>query len=176
MYELYILAELIERPRTGYKLRTVLELTLGSYRKVSWGVMYPLLNRLDEAGYIVLSDREEGGRSRKFATITEAGRARFFELMETPVEANAHTEDIYHFKLDAIRFVDAELKQRILQAYQDWNAELITQAQTKIEHVQHVDEMSAGDKRSAIRIMELKIALSKTTIQWIKDLKGELGL
>lgn len=72
--------------------------------------------------------------------------------------------------------MDAELKQRILQAYQDWNAELITQAQTKIEHVQHVDEMSAWDKRSAIRIMELKIALSKTTIQWIKDLKGELGL
>ncbi|QBO36578.1 PadR family transcriptional regulator [Periweissella cryptocerci] len=176
MYELYILAELIERPRTGYKLRAVLELTLGSYRKISWGVMYPLLNRLADAGYITLSDIDEAGRKKKFATITEAGRKRFYELMEAPVESNAHTEDSYQFKLDAIRFVDSDLKRQILLEYRAWNESLIEQAQSKIAHVANVDEMSAEDKRSAVRMLELKIALNERTIQWINDLKGELGL
>jgi DNA-binding PadR family transcriptional regulator len=65
MYELFILSELMDRPKTGYDLQKILQYVLGSHRKVSFGVMYLLLNKLSDAKFITLTDDREGeGRAK----------------------------------------------------------------------------------------------------------------
>ena len=43
---------LIERPWQGYEFHQVLTSAVGPARQVSWGTIYPLLQRLEKAGLI----------------------------------------------------------------------------------------------------------------------------
>ena len=56
MYELYILGQLLFTDRSAYKLRFVLENVLGINRKVSFGVLYPLLEKMETTGVIVMTN------------------------------------------------------------------------------------------------------------------------
>lgn len=49
---LAILGYLNEGPQHGYALRKGLNLSLGTFRSLSYGSLYPALRRLEEAGYI----------------------------------------------------------------------------------------------------------------------------
>ncbi|NRZ43660.1 DNA-binding PadR family transcriptional regulator [Clostridium beijerinckii] len=51
MNELFILGELMEEPQSGYDLRNALQASLGRHRKVSYGVIYPLLEKLENDGF-----------------------------------------------------------------------------------------------------------------------------
>ncbi len=42
---------------------------------VSPGTLYPILHRMEQAGYLVSEQRVEGGRFRRYYTATPAGRA-----------------------------------------------------------------------------------------------------
>ena len=42
---------------------------------VSPGTLYPILHRMEQAGYLVSEQRVEGGRVRRYYTATPAGRA-----------------------------------------------------------------------------------------------------
>ncbi|GMA68270.1 hypothetical protein GCM10025884_18970 [Leuconostoc gelidum subsp. gelidum] len=56
MYELYVLGQLLFTDRSAYKLRFVLENVLGINRKVSFGVLYPLLEKMENSGTIVMTN------------------------------------------------------------------------------------------------------------------------
>ena len=47
--------------------------------KVSYGVLYPALHRMEEDGLLMREDRAEGGRVRKYYTTTEKGLAELSE-------------------------------------------------------------------------------------------------
>ena len=47
--------------------------------KVSYGVLYPALHRMEEDGLLVREDRVEGGRVRKYYTATEKGLTELAE-------------------------------------------------------------------------------------------------
>ena len=44
--------------------------------EVSESTLYPVLRRLQKDGYLIVYDRECGGRNRRYYQITEAGRAQ----------------------------------------------------------------------------------------------------
>ncbi|MFT8581021.1 MAG: PadR family transcriptional regulator [Schleiferilactobacillus perolens] len=73
MYELLILGTLMSRNMTGYKLRQVVESSLVPRREISNGVMYPLLAKLEDHGYIEFLADETDPRNKKVAQITPAG-------------------------------------------------------------------------------------------------------
>ncbi len=80
MYELFLLGKLIERPWHGYEFHQVLNSVVGPARQVSWGTIYPLLQRLEKAGLIPrLSDPsdQDDGRGRQRYTITQKRKQRF---------------------------------------------------------------------------------------------------
>ena len=52
MLELAILGLLHESPLHGYELRQRLKATLGSFRKFSYGSLYPTLRQMKDAGWI----------------------------------------------------------------------------------------------------------------------------
>jgi PadR family transcriptional regulator, regulatory protein PadR len=67
-----VLALLEVRPRFGLEL--VRDLAAADGLLTSDGTVYPLLNRLRDAGLVTSQWRDEGARARRYYTITEAGR------------------------------------------------------------------------------------------------------
>jgi len=85
MNELFILGELMEEPQSGYDLRNAMQVSLGHHRKISYGVIYPLLEKFENEGFLDINNIVSDGKNKKIATITEKGKKRFFELMKMPV-------------------------------------------------------------------------------------------
>ncbi|MFL2063345.1 PadR family transcriptional regulator [Latilactobacillus sakei] len=117
MYELLMLSALMSRNMSGYKLRIILENALSPRRKISNGVLYPLLDKLESKGYIGFDEADQNSRGTKIAHITEAGRQYFAELMAQPVAHDAKWDDTYRFKMRGMHYIDAAEQISILQDY-----------------------------------------------------------
>src|SRR5262249_32839433 len=52
LYELFVLGRLMSQPFHGYLLRQLLGVAIGPTRQISWGVLYPLIRRLEGGGLI----------------------------------------------------------------------------------------------------------------------------
>ena len=73
-----VLRVLLDGPSYGYAItRRLAEAGLGS---VKGGTLYPLLGRLEAAGYVAVDWRPgEGGPGRKYFALTESGREHAHE-------------------------------------------------------------------------------------------------
>lgn len=81
--ELAILSLVEGGARYGYELLTTIEEATAGGLDVREGTLYPVLHRLEDAGYVETSWEAEGrGQPRKYYRITEAGRSRLQVLSE----------------------------------------------------------------------------------------------
>ena len=84
--ELAILALIEAKPRYGYDLLTSLADASGGSMSVKEGTLYPVLHRLEDAGYIEATWQAEGRAApRKYYGLTKLGRRRL-ELLTTEWE------------------------------------------------------------------------------------------
>lgn len=84
--ELAVLALIREERRYGYDLLSSLATATGGFVGIKEGTLYPVLHRLEDAGYIEATWEAEGrGKPRKYYGITPAGLARL-ELLRTEWE------------------------------------------------------------------------------------------
>lgn len=73
--EMVLLQLLEEQERYGYELVTLLEERAGGAFQTSGGTLYPVLYRLEEAGYLEPRwETRERGAPRKYYAVTDAGR------------------------------------------------------------------------------------------------------
>ena len=87
-----VLSVLRERPMYGYEISTLIQQRTEGRYTVS--VMYPILYRLEEQGYIEVARQEVvDNRVRNYYQLTEAGRAY---LDRTLAEYRAISEDFQH--------------------------------------------------------------------------------
>lgn len=71
---LVVLHFLSERPMYGYEITAALKERSGGKYQIS--ILYPVLYRLEDQGFIEISSTEVAdGRARSYYSITEAGRA-----------------------------------------------------------------------------------------------------
>lgn len=79
--ELAVLAMVAQGPRYGYDLLSSLRKASGGFPEVKEGTLYPVLHRLEDAGYIAAEWEAEGRAApRKYYKLTKAGRARLETL------------------------------------------------------------------------------------------------
>lgn len=79
--EMLLLKLLSERKRYGYELVTGLEERTGGRFDVTDGTLYPVLYRLEEAGWAETEwETREKGAPRKYYRITEVGRQELERL------------------------------------------------------------------------------------------------
>jgi PadR family transcriptional regulator PadR len=75
--ELAVLVLIQAEPRYGYDLLASLGQATDGFLTVKEGTVYPVLHRLEDAGYLSASWEAEGrGVPRKYYTITSAGQGR----------------------------------------------------------------------------------------------------
>ncbi|QLE62877.1 Transcriptional regulator PadR family [Furfurilactobacillus rossiae] len=171
MNELYILGELMENPKTAYRLRQSMQVSLGRHRKISFGVIYPLFERLEKEGYITLTVQGDDKRSTRLAAITKKGEVRFLELMYAPVPEGAHTDDIFQIKLDSMQHLPLTDQQGLLDQYMNEQIAIVNDCQTELEHLkkhEHKDHWYAAQK------MQLRLRQAQVTEQWIQGFKVAL--
>lgn len=171
MNELFILGELMEEPQSGYDLRNVLQISLGRHRKASYGVIYPLLEKLEKDGLVEITNVGSDGKNKKVATITEKGKDRFFELMKMPVPNGAHNADIYSIKLDVMQHLTLDEQMQLLDQFYQEQKNIIEDAQ---DTLQKLAKKNSKDHWYASKKIELRLQQSNVAIEWIKKFKHEI--
>ncbi|MFW2490799.1 PadR family transcriptional regulator [Clostridium chromiireducens] len=171
MNELFILGELMEEPQSGYDLRNALQVSLGRHRKVSYGVIYPLLEKLEKEGLVEITNVGSDGKNKKMSTITEKGTKRFFELMKMPVPGSAHNADIYLIKLDVMQHLAIDEQIQILDQFYQEQKDIIEDAQNAL---QKLAEENSKDHWYASKKFELRLQQANVAIEWIERFKQEM--
>lgn len=81
--EMILLKLLSARPMYGYELASALEKRGGARFQLKEGTLYPVLYRLEDAGYVEAHwETLERGVPRKYYRLTPAGTARLQELTD----------------------------------------------------------------------------------------------
>lgn len=179
MYELLILGMLMTRDMTGYKLRKVLESALVPRRELSNGVMYPLLAKLEQQGYIQYRENTSDPRGSKLAHVTETGVTEFHHLMTLPVADDAKRESIYRFKLRGMSHVTR--KERI-QVLRDYEATIQTDQNIYEKVLTHLQEMLANTTikpdslRWGIQTLKLSITICQAKQAWVEQCRIDMNL
>lgn len=171
MNELFILGELMEEPQSGYHLRNALQVSLGHHRKISYGVIYPLLEKLEKKGFLEITNLESDKKNKKIATITEKGKERFLELMKMPVPKGAHNADIYLIKLDVMQHLALDEQIQLLDQFYQEQKDIIEDTQNAL---QKLAEKDSKDHWYASRKFELRLRQTTVAIEWIEKFKHEL--
>ncbi|WP_315071591.1 PadR family transcriptional regulator [uncultured Clostridium sp.] len=169
--ELFILGELMEEPQSGYDLRYALQVSLGRHRKASYGVIYPLLEKLEKDGFVEITTVGSDGKNKKIATITEKGKERFFKLMKMPVPSSAHNADIYLIKLDVMQHLALNEQIQLLEQFYQEQKDIIEDAQ---DALQKLAKENSKDHWYASKKFELRLQQANAAIEWIKKFKREM--
>ncbi|GEO59504.1 PadR family transcriptional regulator [Companilactobacillus bobalius] len=167
MYDLFVLGQLMDESMSGYLMRQILQQIVGRQRKISFGMIYPLFKRLNEAGYITLNDQVDvGKRSKKVATITDRGRIRFKELMIQKVPLNPNLEFTYSVKFRNFHQIEPELRREILNEYKNYLLENQKSLSQQIVDMKETP-ISAPDLKNAQWVISLKQVQMKAALQWV---------
>jgi DNA-binding PadR family transcriptional regulator len=170
MYELFILGQLLANPKSGYQIRARLQNTLGLHRQISYGVLYPLLDKMQRADYIGI--KEQGIHSKKVYEILPVGRKQFQQLMEQPIPENAHTEDLFMIKLDVMQYVSPSRQLALLDEYQAEQHQIVNDINIKMHAL--LNDSHRGH-RYAYKLLELRLARANTTLKWIQVYQEDIN-
>lgn len=175
LYELFILGRLMSQPFHGYLLRQLLGVAIGPTRQISWGVLYPLIRRLEESGLIEsrpatggpADASAEGERQRRIYQITEAGKARFQELMAEPGTYNTDYADTFAIKLSGFAYVSREQQVETLRHYRDYL--LFTQKHVLAarQRVVSVPVIRDFERVHYLRMLDHKLLLLAADLTWV---------
>lgn len=171
MNELFILGELMEEPQSGYDLRSAMQASLGRHRKISYGVIYPLLEKLEKDGLAETTDVSSEGKIKKITTITEKGKKRFFELMRQPVPNGAHNADIYLIKLDVMQHLSLDEQFALLDEFYQEQKYIIEDTQYALKRL---SEKASKDHWYASKKLELRLQEANVALEWVESFKQEL--
>jgi len=77
LLDIQILKLIAREPMWGYKIKKQVEAEFGI--KLRHGALYPLLNALEQKGFLTSQKQQQGGRTRKVYAIAKSGK----EYIET---------------------------------------------------------------------------------------------
>ena len=77
-----VLRLLEERDMYGYMITEELAARSQNVFEMKSGTLYPLLHTLEQKGFITAYEQTEGGRERRYYSITEKGRHQLAEKQE----------------------------------------------------------------------------------------------
>jgi PadR family transcriptional regulator PadR len=89
--DIQILRLIRTQPMWGYKIKKELQKRFGV--KLRHGALYPMLNTLEQKGFLTSKKQERGGRTRKVYTITLKGK-NFIEVYNNVLKEQLDGLDI----------------------------------------------------------------------------------
>ncbi len=167
MLEMAVLGLLLESPMHGYELRKRLTGLLGAFRAFSYGSLYPTLRRMQTDGLIVEDDGPQGvkvRRGRRVYQLTDAGRARFAELVADTGPQN-YTDDGFGVHLAFFSRTPAIARMRILEGRR-------RQVEERREGLREMVGQLKSDRYTR-QLHELSLESSEREVRWLNELIAE---
>lgn len=157
--ELAILGTVAEHPLHGYEIRKRLGATLGPFRALSYGSLYPALKRMVAAGHLAVSDDVPSTprRSRIEYAITEAGTARLAEELAS-AGASAWEDDTFDVRFAMFARTDAATRLRILEGRRSRMSERLEEISQGLKAMQaRHDSYTAELQRHGLERVEREV-------------------
>jgi len=89
-----ILGMLMKRSLSGYEIKQLFEDIFSYFYSSSYGTIYPMLHRMEKEEWITKENvLQEGKPNKNVFTITEAGKTRFYEYLQSPMEPDTIKSD-----------------------------------------------------------------------------------
>lgn len=171
LYELFVLGKLMDRPMHGYLLHHILSKIIGPTRQVSWGVLYPLIQRLEKENLIQMSGKDG---NRKIYSVTEAGAEQFVRLMEEKTLYNSDAKDYFDIKFVNLHHVSKEQQEQIYEDYRQYLAFLQEHCDNGMNFVQGNPVYSEKERKSIKRTLHHRAHFISSEISWLEDQLREL--
>lgn len=175
--ELFILGELMNNPMHGYLLQQILNAIIGPTRKISWGVLYPLIHSMVADGLIeqVPDEQPEGarrgrGKQIKMYRLTEEGRIRFFRLMEEPIPYSPDYELHFYMKLKNFELISEELRFLILHQYKDYLRYEIRHEEERLAYASKDERIPDGERRYILTLFRHRLDKLRFDEEWVLQL------
>ena len=91
LLDIQLLRMVQTQPLWGYKIKKKVEENFNV--KLRHGALYPLLNRLEQNGFVTSQRQTKSGRARKVYTITKKGK-KYLQSYYSILKAQMNEEDI----------------------------------------------------------------------------------
>ncbi len=178
LYELFVLGELMVQPTYGYKLHESANSILGPLRPLSWGVLYPLIRRLEQEGLTTSAvekrrggfPRVDRGQPRRVYTLTETGKQRFFDIMLHSVEYGRDTPELFFIKLARLQFLPPVQRIGVLQWYRRYISDLYDYYQTNRRQMLSNTEIAEGDGPSLVHLLDYRCYTLQAELSWLDNI------
>lgn len=167
MLHLAILGLLADDNLHGYEIRRRLGQILGPIGRLSFGTLYPALNRLERDGAVAVLGVTQSRtgltttRGRKVYQITPQGRALFEELLTMP---SLESDKEFTLRLTFARHLSREARVRLLSRRRDVLVDRIAE-----EHETRRDQEHDLDHYGE-SILSHRIEILKTDVRWLETL------
>jgi PadR family transcriptional regulator, regulatory protein AphA len=164
-----ILCFLRFRPRSGYDVKSAVEISTRFFWGASFGQIYPELRRLEQAGLVEVES--EGGRGRKVYRLTAAGEAALREWFSSD-------DDLFQYRDEGLLrlffsdFTDSETALLNVRRMREWREEAVAFFRGQIEP--HAQEDVELGYRFPQRALEFGIVMLEAQAHWLAGLEGEL--
>lgn len=115
MLDFIIIGMVYYEALTGYDIKKRIEDGIGIFYKASFGSLYPSLKRLTEKGYLTMLEQPQGGRQKKFYSITDQGKNDFLAWLVSPMEKETENHLVKVFFFDRL---PENARNQLLQEYE----------------------------------------------------------
>jgi DNA-binding PadR family transcriptional regulator len=175
IYELFVLGELMVQPMYGSFLHETARRILGPFRPLSWGIISPLIRRLEQQGLatsiieqLQVDETMRGrGQPRRVYAITPAGRERFLSLMLTPSEYSRDTPQEFVIKLTKFQFLTPAQRCSVLLWYRGYQDQLRTAYQKGLDYVLHNPEITEQERVWIRHSIDYRLHLVQAELFWL---------
>lgn len=176
MYQLFILGQLMDHPMSGYQIRKALAVIIGSDQTISFGALYPQLDKLAKVGDITLEFKTSSQqRTQKMATITSQGRKHFKELILAPIVLNKQTQSEFQMKINFLHLLTHSQQLSVLDDFEEYLKNKLNRLRKKQEELPSNKNMIIADIKDTMRVIDLRITRIDAQLHWIKNLILELN-
>lgn len=176
MYELSILATLMEKVAHGYLIAQIINDIIGPYAKISFGRLYPLLAKLEQQGFIsAYSTHEQSKRSQsgRRYQITEAGRKRFHDLM---MDTRSHLGDyrlVFLQKVCVFDHLSSEERLFLIEHYMHYCQTHVLHMHAELNDLQRQEKQDRPAQLENVLVVMRHQALQwEAELAWAKNLQG----
>ena len=175
LYELFVLGELMVQPMYGSFLHETARRILGPFRPLSWGIISPLIRRLEQEGLVtsVIEQRRVGlpplgrGQPPRVYEITPTGRERFLTLLLTSSAYSRDTPEEFVIKLTKFQFLTPSQRRAVFVWYRGYQDTLRTSYQEALDYVLHNPEITDGERAWIRHSIDYRLHRVQAELSWL---------
>ena len=163
------------QPLYGYLLREIAAHMLGPLSPLSWGILYPLIKRLERDGLTTSVveqhkeqfPRKERGQPRRIYSITPAGQERFMALMLEMPEYSRDTPKLFIIKLTKFQFLTPVQRVEILRWYRGYLEGHRNYYETANREIQQNPQITEQERTWILRSIDYQLHRFDGELGWI---------